>query len=204
LPAARVRSIAAAGLRAALGVAPDKRRLDLLARCAGRLPMHGRMLHVVARPRVGSGGPHHGDLRIGAIVPTDRVRAWLDAIGWTGAPRQLALLDRVLGGGASLQHVQVELGDEVRPVLAIDFMSGALPSQTRRWGQFVRRLAATGCAERDKLDAALGWMASRRIQFPGDLAPARIDQQLFFKLTTTPDSLEAKAYLGVQPRYAFV
>jgi hypothetical protein len=204
LPAARVRSIAEAGLRATLGIVPDVRRLDLLARCARQLPMHGRMLHVVARPGSGARGRQCSDLRIGAIVPTDRVRAWLDAIGWTGAPRQLALLDRVLGGGTSLQHVQVELGDEVHAKLAIDFACSALPSQTRQWSRFIRRLSATGCAVRDKLNAAIGWMASRRVHFAGDLAPARIDQQLFFKLTTTPDSFEAKAYLCFQPRYAFV
>jgi hypothetical protein len=202
LPAARVRSIAASGLRAALRAPVERRRLDLVTRCAARLPLHGRLLHVVARPPAGDGGGSAGDLRIGAILPSDRVGAWLDEIGWPGRRQQLELLDHVLGRGTDFVHVQVELSDELRSKLAIDFADSTLPSPSPRARQFVERLAATGCAVKAKALAAFQWMRSWRFDLPGERIPTRIDHQLFFKVSTTPDAVSAKAYLLFQPRYA--
>jgi hypothetical protein len=199
LAASRTRRVAAAGLRAVLGRAPDPRALDLVEHCAAALPMHGRMFHVVAMPQRKT-----SDLRVGAILPTRALRAWLAAVGWPGEQRDLGILERLIGGGMELVHAQIELGDGVRPRVAIDFESLVPAAESRRWHAFVERLTKAGCCERELALAAVNWLKSRPVRLPGENLPLRMDQQLFFKVTSSPDGLEAKAYLLFQPRHALL
>jgi hypothetical protein len=198
LPAARVAAIASAGLAAA-GARVGARPLALLRRCASALPLHGRMLHVVARP-----GLLGEALRIGAILPAAGLAAWLQAVGWPGEPAQLALLRRLVGA-RDLLHVQLELADEVSPLLSLDFESASQPRDNPGWARLVGALVELGCAQRRKATAAVRWVGSRRVKVADQPVPARVDQQLFFKLTSKPGGeLQAKAYLCFHARHALL
>lgn len=194
----RVRALAAAGLRWASGRRPGERQLQLIARCAAALPPTGRLLHVVAIPHRLEG------VRVGAILPFGDVERWLGAIGWTGTRAQVRELFELFPGTYDYLHVQVELSEQVEPKLAFDFNLSATPARSRHWSEFAAGLASSVCCDREKLSAALRWVRSRRVQLTGDDIPVRIDQQLFFKVSSLPDSIEAKAYLCFHPHYALL
>lgn len=194
----RTTSTASAGLQA-LGVPVDAATLELITHCARSLPKQGRLFHIVAMPHRNT-----SDLRIGAILPHGELRNWLRAVGWPGKERQVMQLERLLGGGTELIHVQIDLGSSVRPRLSIDFEGLQHASQSPRWHGLAERLAKTGCCERERAQAAIGWLGSRPVSLPGETLPLRMDQQLFFKLTSNLNSLEAKAYLLFQPRHALL
>ncbi len=196
---ARVRATAKEGLRWALGKAPSRQQLDVITRCTRALPDDGRMLHVV-------GMPHRpgGALRIGAILPYDDVPRWLQQIDWSGTKPQLKRMRKLFGGGYDYIHVQVELSTHVHNRLAFDFNLSTTPAKNPRWKQFAGAVAAECDAEPEKLDAALAWVGSERLHFDDDPIPARLDRQLFFKVSSSPDQLEAKAYLCFHPRYSLL
>ncbi|MBL8952688.1 MAG: hypothetical protein JNK82_18050, partial [Myxococcaceae bacterium] len=193
-----VRALAAEGLEWALGRPVSKSQLKLIERCTAELPMTGRLLHVVGIPhRLGD------DLRIGAILPCSDVERWLRAVGWPGTKAQLRELFRLVGFTSGFIHVQVELNETIGPKLALDFNIAQTPNDPR-WAPFGKRIVESCGADPERVSAALSWVGSRRVRLPSDELPARLDQQLFFKVTSRPDGLEAKAYLCFHPRYSLL
>jgi hypothetical protein len=195
----KTRALAALGLRQALGKEVSAAQLALIERCTAQLPATGRLLHVVGMPdRPGNA------LRVGAIVPASKLRDWLERIDWQGSRQQVDRLLRAVGDDHDYLHAQVELTDRVEPRLALDFNLAQRPSQSRQWADFADRVVSDCGCEKEKVHAALGWVRSRRLRFPGERWIARIDHQLFFKVSSAPDRFETKAYLCFQPRYSLL
>lgn len=192
--ASEVRAIAERGLTATLGNPPDAATMDVLEVCAARLPMHGRLLHAVQRPRPGS-----RDVRIGAVLPTDNVPAWLSDIGWTGTQESLDRLLRLVGPGWSMLHVQVEFGpDGVRPLLSVDYNRRG----TEDWDRLGDDLVREGAALPEKAAAAAKWIGAAPFVSEGATWKAIAERRTFYKLTARADgSVEAKAYMNLQARY---
>ncbi|PTL79157.1 hypothetical protein [Vitiosangium sp. GDMCC 1.1324] len=200
--AAAVRGLAHHALGLLPGYSPDPARLDALERCAARLPEDGQLMHAVVMPQRGS-----ENLRLGAILPSDGVEPWLRAVGWTGSERQLALLREALGPGWGYLHVQLELeeGGRVRPTVAFDYTLRGTSRESPDWERFIQHLAHVGVCTPERGLAALEWIGSETVRFPGAKWPIRLNRTLFFKLVAHPDeSLEAKAYLCLDARASLI
>ncbi|MGK4009179.1 hypothetical protein WMF31_41655 [Sorangium sp. So ce1036] len=196
----RARALAEEGLRLMLDDAPDPAALDLLERCARLLPEGGYMLHLTTMPQRGS-----RDLRVSAVMPAHQILSWLDAIGWPGDTRTLALMLDLLGLPRGLLAVHFEIGDAVRPTVALDFKSRARPNESPVWRGLLDRLVDLGACDRARGQAALDWAGTQLVDLPEAAWSMRVQRELMFKLRVQADgSLEAKAYLGIFSSYALL
>jgi hypothetical protein len=91
----------------------------------------------------------------------------------------------------------------VRPTIAFDLNLRTRPSESPLWGRALDRLVQAGKCDRDLGQAALSWIGDETVELQGAEWLVNIDRQLFFKLLPRLDgSIDAKAYLCVQHRYA--
>lgn len=202
LEPAGVRALARHALGLLPGYTPDPARLDALERCAALLPPDGYLMQVVTMPQRGS-----ANLRLGALLPAMRAEPWLRAVGWTGSERQLALAREALGPGWGHLHVQLELedGGRIRPTVAFDYSLRGTSREMPDWERFIHHLARQGACDPRRGLAALEWIGSESVTFPGAKWPVRLNRTLLFKLVAHPDeSLEAKVYLCLEARHSLI
>ncbi|WP_394836669.1 hypothetical protein LVJ94_07150 [Pendulispora rubella] len=196
LPPAELRALAKAGVAPLLGDEPDAGPLDLLAQCAARLPENASVLHVGVMPYRG-----RRDLRVLAGVPIARTWEWLAAIGWPGDRAHAFDWLDLLGGHFTHASVQLDLGEAVRPTLALEFplpRSGDDPA----WKRFMAGLVARGLADVEKAESALRWIGDATGQVTGAPWLVHVQRQLDVKLVLRADgTCEAKAYLCFHPRF---
>ncbi|MGK4009185.1 hypothetical protein WMF31_41685 [Sorangium sp. So ce1036] len=198
LPPERARALAEEGLLLMLDDAPDRAALDLFERCARLLPEGGYMLHLTTMPQRGS-----RDLRVSAVMAVHEISSWLGAIGWPGDARTLALVLDLLDLPRGQLAVHFELGDAVRPTVALDFRPRARPNESSVWRALLERLVDLGVCDRGRGQAALDWMGTQLVDLPEAAWSMHVQRDLFFKLRVQPDgSLEIKAYLGILSSYA--
>ena len=199
LPPAELRALARAGVALLLGDEPDAGSLDRLAQCAARLPEHASILHVGVMPYRGT-----RDLRVLAGVPIARTWEWLAAIGWPGDRARAFEWLELLGEHFTHASVQLDLGEAVRPTLALEFplpRSGEDPA----WKRFMASVVACGLADAEKAEAALQWIGDATGELPGAPWLVNVQRQLDVKLVLRADgSCEAKAYLCFHPRYVLI
>ncbi|WP_394823104.1 hypothetical protein [Pendulispora albinea] len=200
LEPSRLRALAARGAGLLLGEPANDGAMDRLAACAARLPEGGRIVHVGVIPHRGS-----RDLRVLAGVPTFAVQGWLAAIGWPGDQAIAADFLSLLGAHVPLASVQLDLGDAVRPTLALEFPLLTRPDRDPRWSAFIESLVARGLASPEKGRAALGWIGDATYDLPGAPWLTNVQRQLDIKLVLSADgTCEAKAYLCFHPRFVLL
>ncbi|MGK4009181.1 hypothetical protein WMF31_41665 [Sorangium sp. So ce1036] len=196
----RARVLAEEGLRRMLDDTPDRAALDLFERCARLLPEGGYMLHLTTMPQRGS-----RDLRVSAVMPADQISSWLGAIGWPGDARTLALMLDLPGRPRGLLAIHFEIGDAVRPTVALDFRPHDRPNESPAWRALLDRLVDLDVCDRARGQAALDWAGTQLVDLPEAAWSMHVQRDLFFKLRVQPDgSLEAKAYLGILSSYALL
>ncbi|WP_394846846.1 hypothetical protein LZC95_05195 [Pendulispora brunnea] len=196
----RVRALAERGLAPLLGTAVDGAALDGLRRCAQRLPSKGRVLHVGVIPHRGS-----RDLRVLAAVPMESVLDWLAAIEWPGNRALAAEIHGWLGTHFEMASVQLDLGETVRPSLAMEFPLPSRDGNHPAWRAFMRILIDRGLASAEKSRAALDWMGDATHDLPETPWLVNLQRQLDVKVSLSADGeLTAKAYLGFCPSFVLV
>lgn len=197
LSPARLSALADEGLSLLLGERPEPAVLANLQRCAERLPPGARVLHLGAMPQRGT-----SDLRVLAVVPAESTPAWLEAIGWPGPREGLQQLLALLAGHFPRLSVQLDLGEVVRPTLALEFPLTTRPDRDPRWRQFIDALVDLGLCDPDKGRASLDWIGDETVDLPEADWLVQIQRRLDIKVILGPDGrLEAKAYLCSRPQH---
>lgn len=198
IASSHIRGVAERGLGLLLGGPPEPAALDTLDRCIGSLPPAGYLSALSVMPQRG-----RRDLRVSVAVPHGEVIPWLRAINWPGNEEGVELALDILGSGCARPAVHFDVGESVRPTIAFDFYLRTRPSETPSWARALDRLVEGGTCDRDRGQAALDWIGDETVDLPGAEWLVNIDRQLFFKLLPRLDgSIEAKAYLCIQHRYA--
>ncbi|WP_257448421.1 hypothetical protein [Archangium lipolyticum] len=199
LSAPEVSRLAREGFCLLNGRAPEEAQLAVLERCAALLPPGGRMHHSVTMPQRGS-----GNVRFGALLPSEGVDAWLREVGWTGSDAQLESLWTVVGRTPGIRHVQLEVepGGRPRPTLAFDYyFDDAAPRLTGEESRVLSELVRRGACTPERAEAALRWRGGETVSLPSSAWRVRLDRTVFFKLTAHEDGrLESKAYLCFDAR----
>jgi len=195
----RLRALSACGVELLLGERADAAAMDQLAYCAERLPGSGRILHVGVIPHRGT-----RDLRVLAAVPMAQTLDWLAAIAWPGDRGIAAQFLELLGERFPFASVQLDLGDTVRPTLALEFPLLTQPERDPAWAHFIDALVARGLASPSKGQGALDWIGDATHDLPGAPWLTNLQRQLDVKLVLSADgACEAKAYLCFHPRFVF-
>jgi hypothetical protein len=193
---AAVGALAAAGVERLLGHAASPGALARLVQAAEQLPAGGRILHVGVIPHRGSEA-----LRVLAAVPVDETLAWLESVGWPGDFARAAELLALLGTHFRRASVQLDLGEQIGPTMAIEFPRVAESGADPAWQTFMDALVERGLAEPHKARAALAWIGYQTDDLPGAAWLVGISRQLDVKLSLGRESCEAKAYLAFHPHH---
>jgi hypothetical protein len=150
-----------------------------------------------------------GAVRLFLLVPSDRVAAYLGAIGWRGSVAQVnALVARHCAGLARVP-LHVDLSDRVLPRIGIELGPDdpAAASSARGairgnmdpsvgWQRTLDRLVAAGCCDPGKREATLRWPGRTAIR-SGGRWPAALHRRIsHVKLVIDPEGhVRAKVYL---------
>lgn len=168
--------------------------LDAVERCARCLPEDGRILHVASMPERGTRG-----LRVCAVMSSASIPGWLEAIGWPG---EFQRVEQALEpcGPLSWMGLNIEVSQTVEPYFAIEQVIHGNADACRK---VAGRLVRLGMADPVKAEAAARWLGDETVDLPGVDWHVNIQRQLYFKIIPHPDGrMEAKAYLGIAPRFS--
>jgi len=172
---------------------------ELFGRCFDALPAEGRILHVAAF--IGRPGRV---IRCVAVLPREAVFEYLDALGWQG-PRQCAHEASQRFGRPDVGHMKldIDIDGEVLPkfALAVEFTTDGADGYARAL-PLLDELCRAGLCTRAKRDALAAWPGRGQASLPGYGWPLTLERHMDFKVVVWPDEqLEAKVYLGIQPRF---
>lgn len=199
IPTSHLLDIARFGLTLALGELPGA-LWDTYERCARLLVEGGRVMSVAPlHPR------GRAELRMDASLPRQAIGPWLDAIGWPGDRRSLALLFDLLGPGWNRNNVEIDLGDDVGPALGFLYQPTAARLRKASWLPLMGRLVELGLCDRERGRAVVEWLGAETVDLPGLPWHVSVQRDLGFKLEARPDGeLRAKAYLCYWPTYTLL
>ncbi|WP_438030145.1 hypothetical protein [Sorangium sp. So ce233] len=195
LSAADLATLASDVLGTVTGVAPSPECLAALERCRAALPAGGRLLHLSAMlsrqdiPR-----------KLNAVLPSEQLVSWLDAIGWPGDLELPARLLARFALGQRLAKVDVALGASIGPRLGLELCFPGHPASDPRWLDLLDRLVADGLCTSAQGRALTAWPGADELALPGVAWPARIERSLEIKLVADEGAVQAKAYLGFTTR----
>ncbi len=177
-----------------LGQAPRTDTRHNLQACVGHLPRWGRLLQCapLAHRRPDT-------YRLVLSVPTDRVLAWLDRVGWSGDREGLRQLLLATGAPAFRPRVQLDVdGEGPLPHLSLEFSAPGRLDE--RWQPLLDHVYDECGMSGPRARCLADW--------PGDptLIPRRGDPVQVARLLQVKLSIDArgrqsaKAYLGYRPQ----
>ena len=109
----------------------------------------------------------------------------------------------LIGPGIPWASVQLDVGEAVRPTLALEMPLTTRPDRDAGWPLFVGELIRRRMCSPDKGAAALAWIGEDTYDLPGVPWLVRVQRSLDIKLIVTASgSIEAKAYLCLRPSFA--
>lgn len=180
-------------LMTAAPVDPELSRM--IEGCARTVPSHG-LEHVASLAARGS-----SNVRLTAYLERERLVPWLHALRWPGELAAVRALSSFLDRWPSV-GVQLELGPDLTPYLAIEATSGASDEAQCRASHLLRALCGMGVVDPVRAAAVLGWPGASVIAPPSEPSRVRLGRTLYFKLVLRErEPPQVKAYLGFSPRY---
>jgi hypothetical protein len=160
-------------------------RPDVL-RCFQALPGGGRLNCLgVMLPRKSEG------VRLSLELPPERLRSYLDAVGWPGTDKALASVMPLLSDGVDRLGVALDVGAGVGPRLGLELVFHTPPGRSPRFQAVLAWLEERGLCTPGKRHALLEWSGLTELE-EGRCVERRVHH---VKLVLSPDGIaEAKSY----------
>ncbi|WP_437318136.1 hypothetical protein [Sorangium sp. So ce385] len=177
--------------------------LRRLERTVAALPPGGQLIHLSVML-----GRSPAAAKLYVAVPRRELSAYLHEIGYPGALDDVAALTREPFPEVEPVYLDLTISDAVSSRIGLAFSQLHLrgPGQaTRDWGGLLDLCVERGACCPEKRAALGAWTGSERVCFDGERWPVRLHRYLDVKLVVAEGKpLLAKAYLGFQPRAAFL
>jgi len=165
-----------------------------LVRCFAELPPGGRVL--VAGAMLGR-SPETARLSIS--LPRSRVRDYLGLLGWPYWSREISDVVKSLGAHSASVLLDFDVGASIGPKVGVHFATEG----KRRTRYLCGRLSELGFCTGAKKEAVIAWPGVDAVRLWKRGWPCRFERYLsHVKIACAADGVrEAKAYLGVAPRF---
>jgi len=176
---------------------PGDAQLAVLDHCIRSLPAYGRVTFLTdLRPARAT-----DDLRIVAELPGPETGRWLQDAGWPGDLRRWNEVLTLLGADDLHLPVYLDLGEEIRAGLGVEFTAPGRQGARETWQVFLQRLVDTGLATADETTAVLGWRGTTTVDVPEIEPLLRLQRALGIKIVlSAAGEMTAKAYLAFDVR----
>ena len=179
----------------AAGWEEDDRERGFVESLFGLLPRSARSAHVGAFP-----GREPRAIRLVIGMPPDEAPGYLHRAGWTGSTADLPdLMEGMKASGLRRVGLSIDVGpDGLAPRIGFElFISAGWYRLPQRWSKLISWLADHGLCLPEKERALRHW-PRRELLFLDRGTRRMLSGLNHFKLVVTGDSVQAKAYAGME------